>query len=131
MSCSCSLPIRLLATKTSKLEKKDVPGKASTSANEPTGNSSTLGLFTELIAAAEETTGAESSVFVTPRALKLPVPAIDEGGTICEASPCNESKRRPVPELSAPSTGGGGGTICEPSPDSEPKRPPAPSFPAR
>src|ERR1700674_1270769 len=137
MSCSWSLPTRLLATKTSKLEKYEVPGAANTSPNEPRGNSSMVGLFSLLTAGVgeEATTGLGFIVFAGPLAPELPAPSTDGGGgTICEPSPDNEGKRPPPPELPASSTDGGGGTICEPPPDpppdNEPKRPPAPELPA-
>src|ERR1700730_12765463 len=132
MSCSWSLPTRLLATKTSKLEKYEVPGAANTSPIEPRGNSSTVGLFSLLTAGVgeEATTGFGFIVFAGPLAPELPAPSTDEGGgTICEPSPGNEPKCPPAPELPVPSTDGGGGTIWEPPPYIEPKRPPAPDLP--
>src|ERR1700690_240347 len=104
MSCSWSLPTRLLATKTSKLEKNEVPGGANTTPIKPRGNSSTVGSFSLLTAGVgEESTAGRGSIG-------------------CNGTPAVESP--------APATGRGGGTICEPSPESEPKRPPAPELPA-
>src|SRR6266849_3082666 len=130
MSCSSSLPTRLLATKTSKLEKKDVPGGANTTPSKPRGNSSTVDLFSLLTAGVDEaaSTGSGSigsKAFAGPPALELPVPSTDGGdGTTCVPSPDlfpdNEPKRPPAPELPTPSTDGGGGTTSEPEPESEP-----------
>src|SRR6266481_3742193 len=138
MSCSSSLPTRLLATKTSKLEKKDVPGAANTIPSKPRGNSSTVDLFSLLAAGVDEaaSTGSGSigsKAFAGPPALELPAPSADGGGrTICEPSPSpfpdlfpdpfpdNEPKRPPVSGLPTPSTDGGGGTTSEPAPESEP-----------
>src|ERR1039458_7099112 len=157
MSCSWSLPTRRLATKTSKLEKKEVPGAANTTPRKPRGNSSTVGLLTA--GGSEEASigrgSIGSKIFLAP---ELPAPSTDEGGdTIGEPSP--DPKRPRAPERPAPSTDGGGGTtsepapeseanlvlpagtpepwteggggtICEPFPDNEPKRPRAPEWPA-
>src|SRR3984893_13756435 len=123
MSCSWSLPTRLLATKTSKLEKYEVPGAANTSPIEPRANSSTVGLFSLLTAGVgeEATTGSGFFVFAGPLAPELPAPSTDGGGgTICEPPPDNEPKRPPAPELPASSIDGGGGTTSEPAPESEP-----------
>src|SRR5260370_20838231 len=133
MSCSWSLPTRLLATKTSKLEKYEVPGAANTSPIEPRGNSSTVGLFSLLTAGVGEEAkpGLGFIVFAGSLAPELPAPSTDGGdGTICEPSLDNEPKCPPAPELPGSSTDGGGGTIWEPPPYIEPKRPPPPQVPA-
>src|SRR5260370_5195569 len=133
MSCSWSLPSRLLATKHAKLEKYEVPGAANTSTIEPRGNCSTVGLFSLLTAGVGE--GAKPGlgfiVFAGSLAPELPAPSTDGGdGTICEPSPDNEPKCPPAPELPLSSTDGGGATICDPPPDIQPNRPPAPTVPA-
>src|SRR6266849_8344803 len=138
MSCSSSVPTRLLATKTSKLEKKDVPGGANTTPSKPRGNSSTVDLFSLLTAGVDEAASTASGsigskAFAGPPALELPVPSTDGGdGTTCAPSPDpfpnlfpdlfpdNEPKRPPAPELPTPSTDGGGGTTSTPAPESEP-----------
>src|SRR6266852_8975981 len=134
MSCSSSLPTRLLATKTSKLEKKDVPGGANTTPSKPRGNSSTVDLFSLLTAGVDEaaSTGSGSigsKAFAGPPAPEWPVPSTDGGdATSCVPSPDpfpdlfpgNELKRPPAPELPTPSTDGGGGTTSTPAPESEP-----------
>src|SRR5260370_4301983 len=146
MSCSSSLPTSLLATKTSKLEKKDVPGGANTTPSKPRGNSSTVDLFSLLTAGVDEaaSTGSGSvgsKAFAGPPAPELPVPSTDGGdGTSCVPSPDpfpdpfpnpfpdlfpdlfpgNDPKRLPAPELPTPSTDGGGGTTSTPAPESEP-----------
>src|SRR6266851_2356069 len=134
MSCSSSLPTRLLATKTSKLEKKEVPGATNTTPSKPRGNSSKVDLFSLLTAGVDEaaSTGSGSigsKAFAGPLALELPAPSTNGGdGTIWEPSPDpfpdlfpdNEPKRPPAPELPTPSTDGGGGTTSTPAPESEP-----------
>src|SRR5260370_35347925 len=138
MSCSSSLPTSLLATKTSKLEKKDVPGGANTTPSKPRGNSSTVDLFSLLTAGVDEaaSTGSGSigsKAFAGPPAPELPVPSTDGGdGTSCVPSPDpfpnpfpdlfprNDPKRVPAPHLPTPSTDGGGGTTSTPTPESGP-----------
>src|SRR5260370_18565579 len=94
MSCSSSLPTRLLATKTSKLEKKDVPGGANTTPSKPRGNSSTVDLFSLL------------------------TPGVDEAASIGSGSIGSKAfAGPPAPEGPVPSTAGGDGTHSEPSPD--------------
>src|SRR6266849_1907650 len=97
MSCSSSVPTRLLATKTSKLEKKDVPGGANTTPSKPRGNSSTVDLFSLLTAGVDEAASTGSGSI----------------GSKAFAGP-------PAPELPTPSTDGGGGTTSTPAPESEP-----------
>src|SRR5271154_6891120 len=105
MSCSWSLPIRLLTTNTSKLEKNDVPGAAKTTPSKPRGNSSKVDLSSLLVSVAD----------------------VDEAASTGNGSIGSSSFPGPLaPELLALSTGGGLGMICEPFPE-EPIRPPAPS----
>src|ERR1019366_6287437 len=111
MSCSWSLPTRRLATKTSKLEKKEVPGAANTTPRKPSGNSSTVGLLT-----AGGAEGASigrgpigSTIFLAPQ---LPAPSTDEGGdTIGEPSPGATSRR--ATERRTLASDGGVGTPSE------------------
>src|ERR1019366_8506425 len=128
MSCSWSLPTRRLATKTSKLEKKEVPGAANTTPRKPRGNSATVGLLTA--GGSEEASigrgSIGSKIFLAP---ELPAPSTDEGGdTIGEPSP--DPKRPRAPERPAPSTDGGGGTTSEPAPESEANLVPPAELPA-
>src|SRR5271169_2205548 len=127
MSCIWSLPTGLLATKTSKLEKKEVPGRINTTPIKPRGNSSTVGLFSLLTeSVGEEATTGDGSIgsksFAGPPAAEVPAPSTTDegGGTICEPFPDNEPKRPPAPELPATSTDGGGGMTSESEPESKP-----------
>src|SRR5260370_13267536 len=138
MSCSSSLQTRLLATKTSKLEKKDVRGGANTPPSKPRGNSSTVDLFSLLTAGVDEaaSTGSGSigsKAFAGPPAPELPVPSTDGGdGTSCVPSPDpfpnpfpdlfpgNDPKRLPAPRFPPPPTEGGAGTTSTPAPAIEP-----------
>src|SRR5271170_3921521 len=116
MSRIWSLPTRLLATKTSKLEKKEVPGRVNTTPIKPRGNSSTVGLFSLLtVGVGEEATTGNGSIgsksFDGPPAAEVPAVSTEEGGcTIGEPIPDNEPKRRPAREFAASSTGRGVGT---------------------
>src|SRR5271169_950497 len=106
MSCSWSPPTRFLATKTSKLEKNEVPGGANTNPSKPRGNSATVVLFSVLTAGPDEDAedimaGSDSIALPVPRPPEpLPVPTTDGGGcAICESPPDNDPKRPPEPEL--------------------------------
>src|SRR5208282_2056096 len=154
---SWSLPTRRLATKTSKLEKKEVPGAANTTPRKPRGNSSTTGgseeasigsgsigskifLATEFPAlSTAEGGGTVGEPSKRPLPLEWPAPSTDGGGgTTSEPAPESEANLVPPAGPPEPSTDGGGGTICEPFPepfpdpfpDNEPKRPRAPEWPA-
>src|SRR6266853_5669977 len=128
MSCIWSLATRLLATKTSKLEKKDVPGAANTTPISPRGSTSTVDLLSLVAASAEvESSLVKGSIGSNglPAPELLAPPAEGRAGAICEPPPDNEPKRPPAPELPALSTDGGGGTTSEPAPESEPQRVPS------
>src|SRR5580658_9042151 len=130
MSCIWSFAIRRLATKTSKLEKKEVPGAANTTPIKPRGKSSTAISFSLLPPGAPEAAPAGSGsigskTFPAPPAPELPALSTDEGGgRTCELSvdpfPDNEPKRPRGPELAPFSTEGGGGTTSGPAPESGP-----------
>src|ERR1019366_2481140 len=130
MSCSWSLPTRRLATKTSKLEKKEVPGAANTTPRKPRGNSSTVGLLTA--GGSEEASIGRGSIGSKIfRAPERPAPSTDGGGgTTSEPAPESEANLVLPAGTPEPWTEGGGGTICEPFPDNAPKRPRAPEWPA-
>src|SRR5271170_537517 len=139
MSCIWSFATRLLATKTSKLEKKEVPGAANTTPIKPRGKSSTAISFSLLPPGVPEAVLADSGsigskTFPAPPAPELVAPSTDEGGgRTCELSadpfPDNEPKSPRAPELAPFSTEGGGGTTSGPAPESAPNlAPPAGPF---